>query len=185
MGLDAEKHDLEGDVGRMLATRRLFLFGDLEKDRKVQGLVEDLLLLADDDRRAEISLYINCTGGSMWASAAIYDVIRIIRPPVRTVVVGTCQSAALLICAAGAKGRRAAARGASFFWHAPRWTSEEATPEGMAGDAQAFHEWARRDLEAFARLTGHTPAGLTRLLGREKWFGAAEARRLGFIDEVL
>src|ERR1041384_7426165 len=62
--------------------------------------------VADPDK--DISLYINSPGGSAYAGMAIYDTIQYVKPDVRTICVGMSMSAAGMILAGGAPGKRMA-----------------------------------------------------------------------------
>src|ERR1700694_3988412 len=91
---------------RLLNDRVVFL--GTEIDEQVANLiVAQLLHLEADDSAKDISLYVNCPGGQVYAGLAIYDTMRFIRPDVQTICCGIAMSMGAIILAGGAAGKRA------------------------------------------------------------------------------
>jgi hypothetical protein len=79
--------------------------------------VAELLHLESDDPDKDISLYINCPGGSVYAGLAIYDTMQFVKPAIATISVGIAMSLGALLLAAGAKGKRMALPNARILIH--------------------------------------------------------------------
>src|SRR5919198_76781 len=92
---------------RLLRERIVFLGAEVE-DQLANVITAQLLFLEAEDPDRDISLYINSPGGSAYAGMAIYDTIQYVKPDVRTICVGMSMSAAAMILAGGAAGKRLA-----------------------------------------------------------------------------
>ena len=91
----------EGTLGRGRRGSRI--------DDEIANLtIAELLHLESDDPDKDISLYINCPGGSVYAGLAIYDTMQFVKPAIATISVGIAMSLGALLLAAGAKGKRMA-----------------------------------------------------------------------------
>ncbi|PYM15462.1 MAG: ATP-dependent Clp protease proteolytic subunit, partial [Candidatus Rokuibacteriota bacterium] len=113
---------------RLLKERIVFLGSAIEAD--VANLITaQLLYLEAEDPERDISLYVNSPGGETSAGLAIYDTMQYIKPDVRTLCVGMAASAASVLLAAGAPGKRHALPNARIMIHQP-W--------GKIGQGQAI-----------------------------------------------
>src|SRR3989339_248817 len=90
---------------RLLKERIIFLLGEVE-DHMANLVVAQLLFLESENPEKDISLYINSPGGVVTAGLAIYDTMQFIKPDVSTLCIGQAASAAALLLASGAHGKR-------------------------------------------------------------------------------
>ena len=118
---------------RLLAERIVFL-GTAIDETVANVVVAQLLHLESDSADRDISLYINSPGGDMTALFAIHDTMRFVAPDVSTICVGQAASAAAVLLAAGAKGKRFSLPNARILIHQP-WMSGLASPTGEAVSA--------------------------------------------------
>src|ERR671921_2647685 len=103
---------------KMFEDRIIFL-GVQVDDASANDVMAQLLTLESADPDRDILMYINSPGGSFTAMTAIYDTMQYIRPDIQTFVVGQAASAAAVITAAGAKGKRFALPNARILIHQP------------------------------------------------------------------
>src|SRR6266487_4648017 len=96
---------------RLLGERIIFL------GTPIDDQIANLLHLESDDPNKDISLYINCPGGSVYAGLAIYDTIQFVKPQVTTTCVGIAMSLGALLLAAGTSGKRMALPNAKILIH--------------------------------------------------------------------
>jgi ATP-dependent Clp protease protease subunit len=168
---------------RLLKERIIFLTGGVE-DGMATLTVAQLLFLEAENPKKEISMYINSPGGVVTSGLAIYDTMQFIRPEVQTICMGQAASAAAVILAAGAKGKRIALPNSRILIHQP---SSEAG--GQASDIEiAAREILRmRALLEFmlAKHTGRSEAQVRTDIERDKILTAEEAVEYGLIDEVI
>src|SRR3974390_1289907 len=81
--------------------------------------IQKLLFLQSENRNQEINLYINCPGGSVTATLAIYDTMQYMECPISTYCMGISASGAAIILAAGTKGKRFALPNSKVMIHQP------------------------------------------------------------------
>src|SRR5260221_5920831 len=113
---------------RLLSERIVFLGTEIE-DGVANVIMAQLLHLESEGPDVEISLYINSPGGSYSALTAIYDTMQYIRPDVATTCMGQASSAAAVLLAAGAPGRRAVLPHATVLLHQPSTHAQVALPD--------------------------------------------------------
>lgn len=117
------KKSQEGIIERSAETlltleRKVWLTGPI--DEKSSFNVINQLLVMDSESDKEITLLISSPGGALNEGLAIYDVINIIKSPVRTIAVGTVASMASILFASGEKGKREILPSARIMIHDPR-----------------------------------------------------------------
>ena len=167
---------------RMLKDRIIFIRGVFTAEM-ADTVVAQLLFLESLDPDADIYMYINSPGGSVYAMYAIYDVMQYIKPDVVTVGLGDCSSAASFILAAGTKGKRYALKNASIMIH-----ELSAGTEGKVGDMRSHMKQTEYLYEKQARhyveFTGQTLSKIKKDMERDNFMSAEEALDYGLIDEV-
>lgn len=131
-------------------------------------------------------MYINSPGGSFTAMTAIYDTMQYIRPDVQTFVIGQAASAAAVLLAAGAKGKRFALPNARVLIHQPAIVGgdygQASDIEIQANEVLRMRSWLE---ETWATHSGKPLEVVQRDIERDKILSAAEAKEYGLIDEVL
>ncbi len=103
---------------RLLRERIIFL-GSVVEDTIANAICAQLLLLAAEDDKRDISLYINSPGGSVTAGMAIYDTMEFVPNDVSTVAIGLAASMGQFLLCAGTKGKRYATPHARIMMHQP------------------------------------------------------------------
>src|SRR5881409_527448 len=96
------------DIYSRLLRERIVFLGTEVDDHVANLITAQLLFLEAEDPEQDISLHVNSPGGSAYAGMAIYDTIQFVKPDVRTICVGMAMSAAAMILAGGAPGKRMA-----------------------------------------------------------------------------
>lgn len=119
---------------RLLKDRVVFLTGVID-DAAANLVVAQLLHLESEDAERDVHLYINSPGGEMNALFAIYDTMQFVSADVATTCVGQAASAAAVLLAAGASGKRSALRHARVLIHQPHG--------GAEGQSVDIEIWAR------------------------------------------
>jgi ATP-dependent Clp protease protease subunit len=167
-----------------LFEERIIFLGVQIDDVSANDVMAQLLTLESMDPDRDIQVYINSPGGSFTALTAIYDTMQFIRPEVQTICMGQAASAAAVLLASGAKGKRIALPNSRILIHQP---SSEAG--GQASDIEiAAREILRMRslLEAIlAKHTGRSEEQIRQDIERDKILTADEAVEYGLIDEVI
>jgi ATP-dependent Clp protease, protease subunit len=168
---------------RLLSGRIVFL-GTQVDDTSANLVMAQLIHLESEDPDKDISLYINSPGGSITALLGIYDTMQYIRPDVSTTCLGWAASAAAVILAAGATGKRYALPHSTVLLHQP---SGGAQGQSVDIDIQAREILRQRALvdEILARHTGQPVERIARDTDRDFILDARQALEYGLVDEVL
>lgn len=169
---------------RLLSDRIIYLGTEIDDD-VANVIVAQLLHLESDNPDAEIGLYINSPGGSMSAMTAVYDTMQFVRAPVATTCVGQAASAAAILLAAGAPGRRALLPHTRVLLHQPSTGGGRGQISDLALQARELLR-VREQMElVLARHTGQDLATLRRDTDRDKIFTAEEAVAYGLADMII
>jgi ATP-dependent Clp protease protease subunit len=143
-----------------------------------------LLVLESQDPDRDIVMYINSPGGSFTAMTAIYDTMQYIRPQVQTVCLGQAASAAAVLLAAGAPGKRLALPNARVLIHQPS-TGDAGRGQDIeiqAKEIMRMREWLE---ETLSKHSNRSIEQVNKDIDRDKILSAAEALEYGLIDQVL
>jgi ATP-dependent Clp protease, protease subunit len=168
---------------RLLSERIIFLGTEID-DGVANVIMAQLLHLESASPDLEISLYINSPGGSFSALTAIYDTMQYIRPDVATTCMGHAASAAAVLLAAGAPGKRAVLPHAKVLLHQPSSQARGTLPD-LAVEAKELARVRDEVNQILSRHTGHPAAKLRDDTDRNRTFTATEAVAYGLADEVL
>ncbi len=172
------------DVYSRLLSERIVFLGTEIDDGVANVVMAQLLHLESASPDLEISLYINSPGGSYSALTAIYDTMQYIRPDVATICMGQASSAAAVLLAAGAPGRRAVLPHAKVLLHQPSSQAQGTLPD-LAIQAKEVAKVRAEVTEILARHTGHPVAKIRADTDRDKTFSAAEAVDYGLADKII
>jgi ATP-dependent Clp protease protease subunit len=167
---------------RLLKERIIFLNGPVE-DGMSALICAQLLFLESENPKKEIAMYINSPGGVVTSGMAIYDTMQYIRSPVSTVCMGMAASMGSFLLMAGEKGSRIALPNARIMVHQPSGGFS-----GQASDierhAQDIIKTKRKLNEIYAKHTGKPVEEVERVLDRDHFMTADEAKDWGLIDHV-
>ncbi|MDN3357496.1 ATP-dependent Clp protease proteolytic subunit [Actinomadura sp. DC4] len=168
---------------RLLRERIVFLGQQVDDDIS-NRICSELLLLAAEDSRRDIYLYINSPGGSVTAGMAIYDMMQYVPNDVATVGMGLAASMGQFLLCAGTAGKRYALPHARIMMHQP-----SGGIGGTASDIKILAEQMLYVKQTLAeRISFHTGQPLEQVQNdsdRDRWFTADEAKDYGFIDHVV
>ncbi|WP_298867238.1 ATP-dependent Clp protease proteolytic subunit [Microbacterium sp.] len=165
---------------------RVIFLGVQVDDASADDVMAQLLVLESQDSERDITMYINSPGGSFTAMTAIYDTMQYVAPQIQTVVLGQAASAASVLLAAGAPGKRLALPNARVLMHQP------AMGEAGQGQASDIEIQAKEILrmrtwleETMARHTGKPVEQVNRDIDRDNILSAEQAKEYGIVDQVL
>jgi ATP-dependent Clp protease protease subunit len=173
------------DIYSRLLSERIVFVGSAIDDAVANAVIAQLLWLQSDDPEKDISMYINSPGGVVGSGLAIYDTMQLIRPDVSTFCTGLAASAASVLLAGGAPGKRFALPHARVVIHQP-WTPGI---QGQASDIeiQARELLRQRDLlvDLYVKHCGRPREQVERDLERDNIMDPEQAKEWGLIDGVL
>ena len=165
---------------------RIVFLGVQVDDASADDVMAQLLVLESQDPDRDITMYINSPGGSFTALTAIYDTMQYIKPNVQTVCLGQAASAAAVLLAAGAPGKRLALPNARILIHQPAsgggGQGQASDIEIQAREIMRMREWLEQTL---SEHTGRSIEQVNKDIDRDKILTAEEALEYGIIDQVL
>ena len=168
---------------RLLANRIVFL-GTAIDDAVANLIVAQLIHLESEAPDRDISLYINSPGGDMTALFAIHDTMQYIAPDVSTLCVGQAASAAAVLLAAGAPGKRYALPNARVLIHQPH-----GGVQGQSTDLELavteIVEMRRRMIDILVDHTKQTSEKITADIDRDYILRGADAVAYGLVDDII
>ncbi|GAA4171578.1 ATP-dependent Clp protease proteolytic subunit [Gryllotalpicola koreensis] len=167
---------------RLLRDRIVWL-GEEVRDDNANEIAAKLLLLAAEDPKKDIYLYINSPGGSITAGMAIYDTMQFVPNDIVTVGIGMAASMGQLLLTAGTKGKRYITPNARVLLHQPHG-GFGGTASDIQTQAALIMDMKKRLAEITAAQTGKTVEQVTADGDRDHWFNAQEALEYGFVDHI-
>ena len=172
------------DIYSRLLRDRIIFLGTPINDIVANLTIAQLLFLASEDPKKDISLYLNTPGGSVAAGMAIYDTMQYIPTDVCTICVGQAFSMGAVLLAGGARGKRQALPNSRMLLHQPLG--------GIGGQASDMEIHAREILkirqqldEILAHDTGQSLERIRHDTERDFFIGPEDAKAYGLIDEIV
>ena len=172
------------DIYSRLLQDRIIILGTAIDDTVANLIVAQMLVLAHQDAKADIHLYINSPGGSVTAGMAIYDTMQWVSCDVATYCIGQCASMGSLLLAAGAKGKRNALPHGRIMIHQPL-AGMEGTATEILIHAEEFIRMKKQLNQIYQKHTGQTLEKLQEDTDRDRFMSPEEAREYGLIDNVV
>jgi len=170
---------------RLLSDRIIFVGGPVS-DQMANLVVAQLLFLANEDSKAEVSMYVNSPGGSVTAGLGIVDTMRFVPCDVATYIIGQAASMGSVIACSGARGKRYCLPNSENLMHQPLLGG---VLEGQATDLEieARHILRMRDsiYDIYAAASGQPKERIADDCERNKWLNAEEMLEYGLVDQVL
>ncbi|GMH26793.1 hypothetical protein Nepgr_028636 [Nepenthes gracilis] len=174
----------ESDAMALLLRERIVFLGSNIDDFVADAIISQLLLLDAQDHTKDIRLFINSPGGSLSATMAIFDVVKLVRADVSTVALGIAASTASIILGGGKKGKRLAMPNTRIMLHQPLG--------GASGQAIDVEIQAREIMHnknnvttIISELTGRPFDQVERDIDRDRYMSPIEAVEYGIIDGVI
>lgn len=175
---------MDGHQSKNLDRGIVPLFGEID-DEAIQNVLEQIFYLEKRSTVKEITLWINSTGGLLQPALGLSDVLELLKTPVRTIGLGTIESAATVVLMSGSKGRRFVTQNASVMVHEYSWSNSGSMTE-MRGRQVEILQTAEKQIRHFCLKSGLSPEVAKTLLRHEEtWLNPQRAVELGLIDGIL
>ena len=172
------------DIYSRLLNERIIFLGEDVNEHTANSVVAQLLHLAYVDPQADVSLYINSPGGSVYDGMAIYDTMNFIKPDVATYGIGLQASMGAFLLSSGAKGKRFCLPHAKVMIHQPS-SGTHGKVTDMEIDMKETLEVKEMLAKIMAKNTGQKLAKVKSDMERDYWMTPDEAVKYGLIDKVL
>jgi ATP-dependent Clp protease protease subunit len=172
------------DIYSLLLRERIVFLGQEVDDQIANLLIAELLYLDSTEPDKDIYLYINSPGGLSYAGMAIYDTMQHLTSEVSTVCVGMGMSAAAMVLAGGAAGKRLATPNAKIMIHQGS-AGTRGAPRDMEVQLREVLSITKRMAEIIAYHSGRPLEQVERDIDRDFFMTAEEAKDYGLIDDIL
>ena len=163
--------------------REVECIGEITED-SVAALILQLRYLHHEAPEQEITMYINSPGGEVSSGLALYDVMKAIQCPIRTVCVGTAASMAAILFLSGDKR--------DMLTHSKVMIHDPLIPGGIGGSALKVDAVARNLMQTRQTIANiisrHTGKSLEDVLAKtasDSYFDAEQAVEWGLADRII
>ena len=163
--------------------REVECIGEITED-SVAALILQLRYLHHEAPEQEITMYINSPGGEVSSGLALYDVMKAIQCPIRTVCVGTAASMAAILFLSGDKRDMLA--------HSKVMIHDPLIPGGIGGNALKVDAVARNLMQTrqtiadiISRHTGKSLEDVLAKTASDSYFDAEQAVEWGLADRII
>ena len=168
---------------KLFEERVIFLATQVD-DASANDIMAQLLCLESMDPDRDIILYINSPGGSFTALTAIYDTMQFVKPDVATVCMGQAASAAAVLLAAGAPGKRMALPNARILIHQPYTETGRGQVSDLEIQANEIQRMREQLEEMLAKHSNQSTEQISEDIERDKILTSSEALSYGLIDQI-
>ena len=172
------------DIYSRLLKDRIIFLGTAIDGNVANLIIAQLLFLANEDSKKDITMYIHSPGGHVTAGLAIYDTMQYVKPDVSTVCVGMAASMGAVLLSGGAKGKRFALPHSEVMIHQPLGGTE-----GQASDIKihADHIMNTKDIlnKILAKHTGQPLKTIEKDTDRDFYMNAEDAKKYGTVDKII
>jgi ATP-dependent Clp protease protease subunit len=172
------------DIYSRLLKDRIIFIGTPIDDYVANLVIAQMLFLQMEDVNKDISVYINCPGGSVTAGLAIYDTMQFVKCDVATYCVGQASSMGAILLCAGTKGKRHTLPNSRIMIHQP-WGGIQGAAEDISRHAKEILTMRDKINEILAAHTGQSLEKVQKDTDRDYFMSGAEAKDYGLIDEVI
>ncbi|MEK7617723.1 MAG: ATP-dependent Clp protease proteolytic subunit [Patescibacteria group bacterium] len=172
------------DIYSRLLKERIIFLGEAIDDSVVNTVIAQLLFLDAESSKEDIKIYINSPGGSVTSAMALYDTIQHVKADISTICIGQAASAAAVLLACGAKGKRFSLPNSRVLIHQ--------VMGGVEGQQKDVEIQAREMMRIknqinaiLARHTGQPVSKIEKDSDRDYFMTAEEAKKYGIIDKII
>lgn len=168
----------------LLRSRRLFFSGGVSSTTAAEA-IRKILYLELTAPGEPITFIINSPGGSVDAGYAVWDQVKMVTSPIRTMVCGMAASMGSILALCAPKGQRYATENARFMIHQPSMYGIEGPAADIAIHAEEIVKTKEKIIRLYMDATGQDHDTIQQALDRDKWMGPEEALDFGLIDKIV
>ncbi|MCK5160600.1 MAG: ATP-dependent Clp endopeptidase proteolytic subunit ClpP [Candidatus Aureabacteria bacterium] len=172
------------DIFSRLLKDRIIFLGTAIDDNVANLVIAQMLFLQTENPERDINLYVNSPGGSATAGLAIYDTMQFLKCDITTYCMGQAASAAAVLLAAGAAGKRYALPNSRIMLHQP-WGGAEGSASDINIRAREITRLKELINDVLVKHTGQDRKKIEEDTDRDFFMSAEEAKKYGVIDEVI
>lgn len=172
------------DIYSRLLKERIIFLGEPIDDAVVNTVIAQLLFLDAENSKEDIKIYINSPGGSVTSAMALYDTIQHVKADVSTICIGQAASAAAVLLACGAKGKRFSLPNSRVLIHQVMGGAE-GQQKDVEIQAMEMKRIKNQINAILAKHTGQPVHKIEKDTDRDYFMTAEEAKKYGIIDKII
>ena len=168
----------------MLEESQIFLVGEINSET-ANELIKKLMYIDKKDL-GEVTIYINSPGGEVMSGLAVYDYIKIMKSPVRTVCMGDTASMAAIIFLAGEK--REMLPHSRILIHDPSYGHLDVSgkkPHEIQRGVDSLNKVRETLAEIISEKTGKSLDEIYEITAEDHYFTADEAIEFGLASNIF
>ena len=169
-----------------LANNRIIFVNEIITKDTASSL-SALFLYYDNESDDEITMYINTDGGDADAISHIYDVMQMIKSPIKTICLGKAYSAGSIMLATGTKGRRYITKNSKVLLHGIQ--SSHPFGSGDKKDCDIYYKYLdfnnKYIMQVLANHTGQKLEKIIKDCSRDLFLDAKQAKEYGVVDHII
>ena len=170
---------------QLLQNREIFLVDQVDSIT-TNELMKQLMYLEKEDNTKEITIYINSPGGDVVSGLAIYDLLSLMKSPIKTVCVGTAASMGAILFLAGDK--REMLPHTRLMIHDPSYSHNDIggrKPHEIQHELDKLNEVRKSLAEVVAQKTGKSIEEIYEKTAEDTYYNADEAIEFGLATGVV
>jgi len=179
---DEQKKD-DGDMTSKMMKTRTVIISEPVTAKLAQKVISQLLLL-EQDSDEDITAVVNSPGGDGYSGNAIYDMMKFIKPRVKTLVAGMAASAGTTITLGGEKNYRFSFPHSKILIHQPSM-GMRGTAADIEIEATQLAKFHKDMIKLISSETGQTEEKIAHDIKRNFWMSAQEALEYGVINKIV
>lgn len=172
------------DIYSRLLKERIIFLGEDVNPHTANLVVAQMLFLAAEDAKKDITFYINSPGGSVYDGMAIYDTMQYVKNDIQTVGIGLQASMGAFLLSSGTKGKRMILPHSKVMIHQPS-SGTRGKVTDMEIDLKESLRVKHLLNEIMSKNTGQPLRKVEEDADRDYWMTAEEAKKYGLVDKVI
>lgn len=169
---------------QFLQERKIFLVDQVDA-ASTNELMKQLMYLEKEDNTKEITLYINSPGGEVVSGLAVYDLLTMMKSPIRTVCIGTAASMGAILFLAGDK--REMLPHTRLMIHDPSYSHNDIggrKPHEIQHELDKLNEVRKSLAKIISQKTGKSLDEIYEKTADDTYYNAEEAIEFGLATNV-
>lgn len=181
-----KKEEKEFSSSTQLMKARQIIISDSISSKLSDKIMKQLLVLNNLDNKKPITIFINSPGGEIYSGWGIYDMIKFIEAPVRTIICGLAASMGSIISLAANKEQRYATINSKIMIHQPLLSGILGGPiADIEIEAAEMIKVKQKIINIYVEATSHSEKEIKQIIERNKWMTTEEALEFGHISKII
>lgn len=183
---DKKGGGIDSFIEKQFIEQRKIIISESINQKVAEKVIKTLFLLDGIDNTKPITVIINSPGGEVFSGFAIYDIMRLIKSPVITLVTGFAASMGSIIMLGSKKGKRYATASSKILIHQPLIGGFfEARATEIEIQAREIQETKDRIIKIYEDETKQPREKIAKDIELDYWMTAEEAVEYGLIDKII